>query len=80
MVDYSSTLKRLNREKDYEDGLVRNIYEYFLSCLEDIKGLSEGERREIREGLGTIMKDSQRHSSMFSMMIQMVVENGKDNY
>jgi hypothetical protein len=80
MVNQKEAMDQLNKEKDYEDALVQILAKYYLSCLEEIKGLEEGKRRKIEEMLLIIKTDSSRHSDMFNMLVQMVLENGEDNY
>ena len=80
MVNQKEAMDQLNREKDYEDSLVEILTKYYLSCLEDIKELDTEKREKIREILLTIKTDSLRHSDLFNMLVQMVLENGEDNY
>jgi len=80
MVDQTQTLNRLNKEKQYEDKLASDILGYFISYLELINGLTEKEKQILRKDLSEIAHDSERHSYLFNQLIQMVLENGEDNY
>ena len=59
---------------------MENLNTYFINCLEDIKDITEEQKKEVEEQLTKIMNDSSRHAHMFSQLIQMVVENGEDTY
>ncbi len=80
MADQTDTLSRLNEEKDYEDRLAQNLSSYFLNSLDYIAGLSPAEKALAKESLTIIMQESFRHSHMFNMLVQWVVENGENNY
>ncbi len=80
MVTQSETLDRLNSEKDYEDKLAKDLDEYYLLCLDDIYDLDADEKEKLKKGLSVITSDSQMHSHKFAELIQMVVQNGEDNY
>lgn len=80
MPDQTTTLARLNKERDYEDTLAANLTDYFVVSLDSITDISEEERRKLKEGLDAISADSRKHSAMFNQLIQMVVEHGEDNY
>jgi hypothetical protein len=80
MVNQKMALSRLNKERDYEDGLVQKLGDYFLSVLDNVEGLSEVEKAKIRKYLTSIMNDSERHSQMFIELAQMVFESGEKDY
>ena len=48
--------------------------------LDNISDLNNEEKKKIKDILSEIAVDSQRHSHMFNMLIQMVLENGENNY
>jgi hypothetical protein len=80
MVSKQDALDRLNKEKDYEDQLVRNLDYYFISVLDDIPMLSEDQKKRIRRSLDIIRSDSMRHSYMFDQLVQMVFTSEIDNF
>ena len=80
MVNHTEALERLRKEKDYEDNLVKDLSNYFLSCLDNINDISEEEKEKTRDTLKTIMTESQTHSHLFNELIQHVMENGENNY
>lgn len=80
MVNQTDTLERLNKEKEYEDRLVDNLTNYFLYSLDAISDLAEEQREKVKESLGLIAHESRKHSYMFNNLVQMVVENGENNY
>jgi ferritin-like protein len=79
MADQTETLKRLNKEKDYEDKLAEDLTNYFIYSLDSID-LKDEERKKLKESLEIISSESRKHSHMFSQLIQSIVENGEDNY
>ncbi len=80
MVDQNTSLERLRKEKGYEDKLVIDINNYLMFCIEDLPDLTDFEKNKIKETLGKISADSSKHSYMFSLMIQLVLENGEQKY
>ncbi len=70
----------MNNEKDYEDRLAETLTTYFISSLVSINDISNKDRKHILLGLKKIRSDSVRHSVLFNQLIQMVMENGEDNY
>lgn len=80
MVSKQDTMERLNKEKDYEDQLVLNLNHYFIAVLDDIKDITPEEKNKLDTNLKQISYDSARHSAMFDMLIQKVIESEKDNF
>ena len=80
MVNQTDALARLNKEKGYEDKLAADLSDYFITSLDYISDLNESLRETVREGLNTISSESRGHNHKFNMLIQMIVENGEDNY
>jgi hypothetical protein len=80
MVNKSSTLARLNKEKEYEDSLVERLNSYFLASIDAIQDISDKEKNKLRESLLIILDESKRHSYLFNQLVQMVFENGENNY
>jgi hypothetical protein len=80
MVDQTETLARLNKEKGYEDHLAEHISEYFISSLDSISELTDYERKKIKDYLETIEAESRKHSYLFNQLVQIVIENGENNY
>lgn len=80
MVNQTDTLARLNNDKEMEDKLASDILDYFITSLDGILDLSDEGKKKIRASLSQIASDSQGHSHMFNMLVQMVMENGEDNY
>jgi len=80
MVNQKDTLTRLNKEKEYEDKLASDLMIYYMGSLKDISDLSDNEKQKIKKILSKIASDSERHSHMFNMLIQIVLENGENNY
>ena len=80
MVTRDAALARLNKEKEYEDGLVFNLAAHFINCLEDIPGLADEEVQKIAAGLETIRAESSINSSLFDQISQMVFEHEHDTF
>ncbi|MBR9676294.1 hypothetical protein GOV05_04770 [Candidatus Woesearchaeota archaeon] len=80
MVNQRDTLKRLNEDREEEDKLVSDIYGYLQDSLNYITDMTSKEKEIVHEYLDTLISDSMRHSSMFSMLIQDVMNHGEDNY
>lgn len=80
MLNRIETIERLNKEKDYEDRLVKNLTHYFIDCLNDIPDINGQERKNLEEYLNIIKFESMAHSELFNKMIQKVMENGQNNY
>ena len=80
MVNFTDALARLKKEKDYEDKLVYDLTTFFISSLDEISDLDYKKGQIVKEKLSKIASDSQRHSQMFNMLIEMVVKNGNNNY
>ena len=80
MVNKDDTLERLNKEKEYEDSLVERSNTYFLASIDGIQDISDKEKNKLRESLSIILDESKRHSYLFNQLVQMVFENGENNY
>jgi hypothetical protein len=80
MVSKEDTLERLNKEKEYEDSLVERLNIYFLASIDEIQDISDKEKNKLRESLSIILDESKRHSYLFNQLVQMVFENGENNY
>jgi hypothetical protein len=80
MVSKEDTLARLNKEKEYEDSLVERLNTYFLASIDDIQDISDKEKNKLKEFLLIILDESKRHSYLFNQLVQMVFENGENNY
>jgi hypothetical protein len=80
MVNQTDALLRLNKEKDYEDKLVEDLSFYFIDYIDDISDLNETEKNKIKEFLNIIISESRKHSYMFNELVEMVLENGENNY
>jgi len=80
MPDQTEALARLNKEKEYEDKLATDLSDYFLYSLDSVEGLNEEEKEKIKENLEIIMHESRKHSYLFNQLIQLIVENGENNY
>ena len=76
MLNQIEALERLNKEKDYEDGLSRDLAMYFISRLYELNDLTDEERQRIRANLTEIIIDTMKHSRMFNEMILQVLEDG----
>jgi hypothetical protein len=79
-MNQTETLERLNREKNYEDKLAEDLSYYFIDSIDFLSELNEDEKAKIRKSLNVIIAESRKHSYMFNELVQMVVENGEDNY
>ena len=80
-MDYNiAVLERWNKEKEYEDTLVKNLTYYFLDSLDSITDITADEREKLRKQLNIIKFDSIRHREMFNNLIQIVMNDGKDNF
>lgn len=80
LMNQTDTLARLNKEKDYEDRLAENLSNYFLNSLDSIPDITAEQREKTKDNLMIIMQESNKHAKWFDLLIQMVVENGEDNY
>lgn len=80
MVNKEEALSRLNKEKNYEDKIAGDLLNYYLFYIESIPDITKEQRKKIKEGLSTIANESLGHSSMFSVLIDYVLNNGKNNY
>jgi hypothetical protein len=80
MVNQMKTLERLRKERDYEERIAKNISDYFLFSLDNIKELNEKEKDQIKKGLNIIREESLIHERLINELIQMVVENGENQY
>jgi len=80
MVNQAKTLERLNKEKNYEERLAKNLSIYCLQCLKDIKGLSKKQIKKIEENISIMQSDSLKHEHMINKLIEMVIENGENTY
>ncbi len=80
MVNQKKTLSRLNKEKDYEERLSKNLSNYFLDCLPEIKDLDDKQKKEIEKGIKMVMHESIKHEHMINRLIQMIMENGENKY
>jgi hypothetical protein len=80
MVNQKEALKRLNKEKDYEEKIAGDLLNYYIVSIEEIPDLTPVQKKKIKESLNTIAHDSQGHSNMFSMLINYVLNNGETEY
>jgi hypothetical protein len=80
VLTQEEALRILGREKEYEEQLVVRLYDYFISSIGQVSGISHVEAEQIRKTLENIASDSQGHSYEFNMLMQMVLENGEDKY
>ena len=79
-MNQKETLQILNKEKDYEDQLVSTLTIYFLESIDNLKDIDKKTKQIIKEILQTITQESQEHSYEFSNLIEMVLNNGEDEY
>ena len=79
-MNQEDALKILNKERDYEEKISKDIIYFLEISLPSIKGLSKEELEEIDDKLKIIEKDSIRHMNMFEKLIDFVLENGKGKY
>lgn len=80
MVSRELAIEHFNNDKEYEDKLAYDINWYLMDSLNSISGLTDDEREKIKVYLKIILEDSQRHSFMFTELIEYVIKNGKNNY
>lgn len=80
MINKTEAIDILNKEKDYEDELADNIYHFLLYSLDKISDVSDEEKDRIRRGLEVIQKESIKHSVSFKFLIELVLDNGEDNF
>ncbi len=73
-MDRNTALERLRKERDYEDALVRRLNNNIIIKLDEIKDLSEHERKVLKKELGIIVSDSMRHEFLFNNLMQTVLE------
>ncbi len=80
MVNFTDSLARFKKEKEYEDDLVSSLTKFFISSLKSISDLNAKEEKIVRDRLTRIASDSKIHSSLFNTLMKMVIENGDNNY
>ena len=80
MVNQTDTMARLNKEREYEDKLVEVLSDFYIYTLDYIDDIDSAKKERISEILTKIKVDSIMHSEKFNMLLQMVLENGEDNY
>ncbi|MBW2967807.1 hypothetical protein KY362_04940 [Candidatus Woesearchaeota archaeon] len=80
MPDRNKTLETLQRERDYEDELVRKLDGEVIASLKSITDMTEEEKERVGAGLVTIMRESLSHRATFENLIKRVEESGKDNF
>ena len=79
MVSKEDALKHLTLDRDYEDKLVSDISSYLLESVDNLK-ISNEDKEKIKIYLNMIRSDSERHSLIFSQMMDYVINNAKDRY
>ncbi|MBR9706760.1 hypothetical protein GOV14_07015 [Candidatus Pacearchaeota archaeon] len=80
MVNKTETLKRLNKEKNYEEKITKDISYYLIDRIDLIKDLSEMEKNVVIEKLSKIATSEIKHSQILSDIIQLVMETEKDQF
>ncbi len=80
MVTQVDSLARLKKEKEYEDDLVYDLLNVFISSLKEISNLKAEDEVVVRDKLKRIASDSERHSRLFNNLIEMIIKNGNNNY
>jgi hypothetical protein len=80
MVTKENTLKRLRKEADYEESLVKTLTDYFLVCLDDLEELSNKEKEKLKKSLTHIRDDSLEHKNLFEDLINQVLESGENKF
>ncbi|MGV8152550.1 MAG: hypothetical protein ACP5OG_05705 [Candidatus Nanoarchaeia archaeon] len=80
MVNQEETLEILNREREYEDKLVKDLNDYFLASLQYIEEIDEEKRSKINASLNHIRLESLKHLKAFEGLIDYVIKNGENNY
>jgi hypothetical protein len=80
MVLQKEALEILNREREYEDKIASDLFNYILSNFAEIDSITEQERREVKKILRKIGNESLEHSRMFTELIEFCVKNGESNY
>jgi hypothetical protein len=74
-MDKLLALQRLNQDKNYEDKLVIDLTEYFITCLDFIPNLTKYEKEQLKLKLNILIDDSRRHSFLFNDLIDVVLNN-----
>jgi hypothetical protein len=80
VADKNNTLSRLNKEKEYEDSLSERLTSYFITSVDGIQELSDKEKAKIKDSLLIILDETKRHSYLFNQLVQMVTEDGENQY
>jgi len=73
-------LKILNKEQKYEENLMKELTEYFLSSLNKIKDLSKQEIELLDKKISVIRDETIIHKEIFERMIKYVSESEDDNF
>jgi len=79
VVGQKELLKILNRERDYEDGIAKDLFAYINYSLDDISDLTSKEKDMIGAVLSTIAHESAGHYQMFTKLIEKCIDDKEIN-
>jgi hypothetical protein len=77
MLNKEQALGKLSSARDYEEKIAQDLNSFYLSSLQEIADLSRSEKNEVELVLKTIIRESWEHNTLFTHMIEQVLESGK---
>jgi hypothetical protein len=80
VVNQANTLARLNKEKDYEEKIVRDLGYFIIDEIQNLRDLTEEEKQKVTENMTVITLESAKHSFLFNQLVQMVMEDKSDKF
>ena len=80
MVLQKEAIEILNRERNYEDEITSDLFNYILFYLAEVDSITEEEKKQVKKILRKIGNESLGHSRMFTELIEFCVKNGENNY
>jgi hypothetical protein len=78
MLNREEALGKLSAARDYEEKIAEDLNSYYLTFLDEVKGLSEEEKQEVIPVLKTIIRESWMHNAKFTMLIERVLASDKN--
>lgn len=80
MVNQKEALTRLNKEKNYEERIAKELLNYYIVAIDDIPDINDEDKKKLKQSLSIIARDSQGHRNMFDNLITYVLNNGETEY
>ena len=70
MVNQKELLKILNEERDYEDKIADDLFNYINYSLKEMNTISDKERDAVKKTISMIANESLKHRQMFTKLIE----------